>query len=305
MSSRPVKLDEGIPYPEWIDRFGRLEPRHVLVRPVACAESDDGWAESALRQHGPLVRQVRDRFAMLRAQRLRLRAQRAGDELDLDACVRALIDVKTRRVPSDRLYQSTRATRQPLAIGILVDVSGSTKHMLPDGRSVLDVERLSLLLADEALRALGDPYAMMAFSGHGRHDVRFMTIKGFAEHEPAAVRRRVSSLSPVGNTRLGAAVRHATAVLSAQRVRRKVLLVLTDGRPNDVDRYQGSDGVEDSRHAVLAARSVGVVIFCLTVDVVEADYLPHLFGVGGYRVMSDAAQLPAALVHFFERLLRS
>jgi nitric oxide reductase NorD protein len=294
----------GIHYPEWIARHGRLEPRHTTVHPVAAAERDDAWARAALHEHRPLVRQVRDRFALLRARRARLHAQRAGDELDLDACVGALIDVRLGRVPTDRLYQETRATRHSLAILILVDVSGSTKTALPDGRTVLDVERLSLLLASEALEALGDPYSILTFSGLGRHDVRVATVKGFAEHDQGAVHRRISSLEPEDNTRLGAAVRHATAVLRAQPAGRKVLLLLSDGRPNDVDRYQGSDAIEDSRQALADARAKGVHNFCLTVDAEEAEYLPHLFGVGGYRVLRDAAQLPGALIRLVDRLLR-
>jgi nitric oxide reductase NorD protein len=295
---------EGIAYPEWIERHGRLEPRHTTVRPVVAAERTDDWARSALREHGPLVRQVRDRFALLRARRMRLRAQRSGDELDLDACVEALIDAQIGRVPGDRLYQTTRVTRHTLSLAILVDVSGSTNTRLPDGRTVLDVERLSLLLASEALDALGDPYAMFSFSGLGRHEVRVATVKGFAEHDSAAVHRRISSLEAADNTRLGAAVRHATAVLAAQPSGRRVLLVISDGRPNDVDRYQGSDAIEDSRQALLAARARGTHTFCLTVDTEEAEYLPRLFGEGGYRVISEPAQLPGALIQLVDRLLR-
>lgn len=295
---------DGVPYPEWIERLGRLVPGHVTVRPTEAPERDGEWARLAVHEHGALLRQVRDRFALLRARRVRLRAQRAGDELDLDACVDALIDSAMGRVPTDRLYQTTRATRHTLAIAVLVDVSGSTKTRLPDGRTVLDLERLSLLLASEALDALGDPYAIFTFSGLGRHDVRVATVKGFAGHDPPSVLRRVSSLEPQDNTRLGAAVRYATALLAGQPAQRRVLLILSDGRPNDVDRYQGGDAIEDSRQALLAARASGVHPYCLTVDAEEAEYLPRLFGVGGYRVIREPAQLPAALLHLVDRLLR-
>ena len=294
----------GVLYPEWIERYGRLEPRHTTVRPVVAAERDGRWAGDALAEHGPLVRQVRERFALLRARRMRLRAQRSGDELDLGACIDALIDAQLGRVPSDRLYQTTRPTRHTLAITILVDTSGSTNAALSDGRTVLDVERLSLLLASEALEALGDPYSILAFSGLGRHEVRVSTVKAFGEHDSAAVHRRISSLAPEDNTRLGAAVRHATALLASQPAGRRVLLVLSDGRPNDVDRYQGIDAIEDSRQALLAARASGVHTFCLTVDSEEADYLPRLFGDGGYRMLCDPAHLPAALIRLVDRLLR-
>ena len=113
---------------------------------------------------------------------------------------------------------------------LLVDVSGSTSAPVADGRSVLDVERMTLLLASEALDELGEPYAALAFSSSGRHDVQVQTLKAFADRDPAAVRRRVSALTSARTTRLGAALRHATALLNAQPAERRLLLLLADGQ---------------------------------------------------------------------------
>jgi nitric oxide reductase NorD protein len=184
-----------------------------------------------------------------------------------------------------------------------VDTSGSTDAPVSPERTVLDVERLTVLLAGEALDALGDPYCVLAFSGCGRHDVEVRTIRSFAEHDRAAVHRRLDAMVARDNTRLGAAVRHATAVLNGQRAERRLLLLLSDGRPNDVGGYQGTYAIEDSRRALLEARAAGVHPFCLTVDREETDYLPHLFGEGGYRIMREPDQLPAALLHVVARLL--
>lgn len=304
---RKDAVDAGkgaVRYPEWIDRQGRLAPDYATVRTDFARAGDDSWARHELDAHAPLVRQIRDRFAMLRAQRLRLRAQRAGDELDLDACVDALIDAQLGRSPSDRLYEMSRETRHPIALAILVDASGSTRTALPDGRRVIDLERLALLLASEAIDALGDRHAILAFSGLGRHEVRVATVKGFDERGGETVLRRISSLEPQDNTRLGAAVRHATALLAAQPAKHRILLLLSDGRPNDVDRYQGIEAVEDSRMALMAARAHGVQPFCLTVDAEESEYLPHLFGEGGYQIIRDPTQLPGALLRLVMRLIR-
>jgi nitric oxide reductase NorD protein len=169
---------------------------------------------------------------------------------------------------------------------------------------VLDVERMTLLLAGEALATLGDPYAMLSFSGAGRHGVQVCTIKDFAERDLSSARRRIAALAPHDNTRLGAAVRHATTVLNAQPVQRRVLLVLSDGQPNDVDWYQGAYAVEDSRRAILDARAAGVHTFCLTVEQEEMEYLPYLFGPTGYRVLSRPEQLPEALLGVVIGMLR-
>jgi nitric oxide reductase NorD protein len=293
----------GVHYREWDEYAGRYRPRETTVHASPATETDESWATNTLREHAPLVRRIRGRFAPLRAQRTRLRAQRAGDELDLDACVAALVDMRMGRNPSDRLYRLTKPARRTLAIMLLVDVSGSTRSPVSNGRTVLDVERMTLLLASEALDELGDPYAVLAFSSSGRHDVQVATVKTFDEHDPALVRRRVSALAPARNTRLGAALRHATAMLNEQPAERRLLLLLSDGQPNDVGGYQGSYAIGDSRRAVLEARASGVHPFCLTVDREEPEYLPHLFGAGGYRILREPDQLPAALLQVVTQLL--
>jgi nitric oxide reductase NorD protein len=293
----------GVSYPEWDEYAGRYLPGEVTVRAGVARETEEDWALEALRVHAPLVRQVRARFAPLRARRTRMRAQRAGDELDLDACVSALVEMRRGRVPDDRLYQLTTPARRSVAIMLLVDVSGSTRATLPDGHTVLDVERMTLLLASEALDELGDPYAVLAFSSSGRHDVTVDAIKSFAEHDQTLVRRRISGLTSARNTRLGAALRHATAVLNAQPAERRLLLLLSDGQPNDIFGYQGAYAVGDSHRAVLEARASGVHPFCLTVDREEKEYLPQLFGSNGYRILREPSQLPAALLQVVTRSL--
>ena len=295
----------GIPYPEWDDFAHRMREHGATVSCSVAESGDAAWADDVLREHAPLVREVRDRFAPLRAHRQRLRRQLAGDELDLEACVSALVDRRMGRVPSERLYQVVLPARHTVAIVLLVDASGSTATRLADGRTVLDVERMTLLLASEALATLGDPFAMLAFSGAGRHGVRVRTIKAFDEHDAVAPRRRIAALVPEDNTRLGAAVRHATAVLREQPAQRRVLLLLSDGQPNDVDWYQGAYAIEDSRRALNDARAEGVVPFCLTVEQEEHEYLPHVFGRAGYRVLRRPEQLPGALLTVVKGILSS
>lgn len=293
----------GISYPEWDTYAGGVKPDAVTVHDEPAAEGSAQWAEEALAAHAAIVRQIRARFGLLRAHRTRLRAQRSGDELDLDACVRAIVDLRMRLVPSDRLYMHDLPARRTLAIALLVDVSGSTKATITDGQTILDVERLTVLLAGEALDAVGDPYAVLAFSGSGAHDVQIRTVKRFSGDAPDVVHRRIAGLTAMDNTRLGAAVRHATAVLNAQPAQQRLLLIVSDGKPNDIYGYQGEYAIEDSRRALADARASGVHAFCLTVDREETEYLPHLFGASGYRVLRSPEQLPAALLRVVEQLL--
>ena len=302
-ASEPRAAHPGIAYPEWDHYAGVNKPDAVTVHDEPAVEGDERWADDTLGTHAAIVRQVRARFGMLRAHRTRLRAQRAGDELDVDACVRALVDVRMHRVPSDRLYLQTRPARRTLAIALLVDVSGSTRATIADGQTILDVERMTVLLASEALDALGDPYTVLAFSGVGAHDVQVRTVKRFAGDDRSLVHRRIAGLSAMDNTRLGAALRHTTALLNAQPAEQRLLLLVSDGKPNDVYGYQGAYAIEDSRRALADARACGVHAFCLTVDREETEYLPHLFGASGYRVLRAPEQLPAALLRVVEQLL--
>jgi nitric oxide reductase NorD protein len=234
---------------------------------------------------------------------MRLTQQRDGAELDLAACVRALVDVRSGHSADDRLYVAIRPARRSLAIALLVDVSGSTDTPVNPTQQVIDVEKEAVLLAGEALDALGDRYTVLAFYGTGANDVRLATVKRFDEPNGEAVRRRTAALAPQGNTRLGAPIRHATALLAREPAGHRLLLILSDGRPNDVAGYHEMYGVEDSRQAINEARSRGVFPFCLTIDREGADYLPRIFGDAGHTIIRHPDQLPVALVSVVRGLL--
>ena len=282
-------------YPEW-DHRAQAYGRRITVRSDAPPEGNRAWAGETLRAHAAQVRQIRHRFERLRAQRARLHRQRDGDELDIEAVVRALAEQRAGNAPDDRLYVAERPARRPLAIALLVDTSGSTEIAVSAAHAIIDVERIALLLAGEALDALGDRWAALTFSGQGADDVRVRTVKDFAERNGDPVHARIAALEPGGFTRLGAAVRHAAALLVREPAGHRLLLVLSDGRPNDIDGYQGDYGVEDARQAVHEARALGVVPFCLTVDWEETEYLAHIFGRAGYTILRDPEQLPTALL---------
>ena len=294
--------DEAVAYPEWDHAAGSYLPRACQVRTRPAAEGDEQWAASVLSMHAVLVRRLRERFERLRAQRARQMHQRDGDELDVEACVRAMADWRTGHSIDDRLYMEVRPARRGMAIMLLVDISGSTSEFV-DGHRIIDIEKVAVLLTGEALDALGDLYAVLTFSGAGAADVRLRTLKDFGERNGAAVRQRISALQPEGFTRLGAAVRHATALLARQNAGHRLLLILSDGKPNDQDHYQGRYAVEDSRQAIAEARARGVHPFCLTVDKEGAAYLARIFGEPGHMILRQPDQLPLALVKVVRQIL--
>lgn len=298
----PLTRDDVV-YPEWDAASNQYRRDSVIVRARPARETSPDWATATLKEHAALVRRVRERFERLRARRTRLPRQREGDELDLAACVRALVDARTGHSVDDRLYVAVRPARRELAIMLLVDISGSTDTLVTKTLQVIDVEKIALLIAAEALDALGDRYAMLAFSGKGARSVQLRTIKSFAERNGATVRGRIAALAPDANTRLGAAIRHATALLDAQSTGHRLLLILSDGKPNDVDTYQGHYGIEDSRQAINEARARDVFPFCLTVDHEESEYLKRIFGPNGYEILPRPDHLPRVLLEVVRNLL--
>jgi nitric oxide reductase NorD protein len=253
-------------------------------------------------RHRALVRRVRRRFDGLRPRRTRVGRQADGPDLDLAAYVAAFADWRSGHPGDDRLHVAARPARRDLAIALLVDVSASTDGWVGGGQRIIDVEKESLVVLLEALDALGDRHAALAFSGEGPGHVRVATIKGFDERSGPEVRRRVAALEPDRYTRVGAALRHASALLARQPARHRLLLLLSDGKPNDVDRYEGRYGIEDTRQAVAEARLQGLVPFCLTVDREAPAYLPAIFG-RSHAVLRRPELMPGVLVEVVRRLL--
>jgi len=296
----------GLVYPEWDYRRGAYRLRGAVVREQAPEPGDGVWATAALRRHSALVRRVRRQFAALRPQRTRLGRQRDGTDLDMEAWVETWADRRAgvaSAAGEDRLYIAERAARRSLAIALLIDVSASTDSWVADTRRVIDVEKEALLVVAEALAWLGDRAAIYAFSGEGPGGVRVRVVKPFEERAGASVARRIERLEPEGYTRVGAALRHATARLAAQAAHRRLLLLLTDGRPNDVDQYEGRYGIEDTRQAVREARCEGVLTYGLTVDRTAPAWLGTMFGPGRAALIRRPEQLPTVLVEVLRRLV--
>jgi len=296
-----ARLDSGLLYPEWDYRAGAYLPDHCRVLVGQAPEVGESWtADANIRRH---VRHVRRRFEALRPQHDVMRGQADGFDLDLDALVRARCDLQAGGGTLDRVHLAMRPQRHDLAATLLVDVSLSTDAWV-DGQRVLDVEKEALLVLAHGLAACGDHHSILTFTSRKRSWVRVETVKAFGEPMGAAVERRIGALRPGYYTRIGAAVRHAAAELAGQPQRKKLLLVLTDGKPNDVDHYEGRFAVEDTRKAVREARRQGVAIFGVTVDAAAQSYFPALFGRGGYAIVGNIRRLPAALPAIYRQLAR-
>ena len=230
-----------------------------------------------------------------------------GDELDTDRAVRAQVDLAATGEGTDRVWRQTRNEKRDLAVSILLDVSRSTEAAIPghghDGRAVIDVEREALAAFAWGLDACGDSFAIHAFSSLKRHRVYVQEAKDFATPMSAAIEARIGALRPGFYTRLGAAIRHCSAGLAQQANRRRLLLVITDGKPNDLDHYEGRHGIEDSRMAVREARRAGHSVFGITVDRDGKAWFPRIFGQGGFAVVPHPDKLTQTLPRIYRDLV--
>jgi len=293
-------LKEGILLPEWNWKKQTLVPDHCSLKEI-CSDSD---VKAELPQSLKVIAsKLKRQFESLVSLRYWQRNQQDGEEIDIDAWIRLRSDI-SRNVSSaeEGLYQAHIVKERDLSCLLLADLSISTDAHISNDLKIIDVIRNSLFLFSEALSSTGDKFALYGFSSLKRSLIRFDQLKSFNEKYDAKIKGRISAIKAGYYTRMGAAIRHASSILANQRTSQKLLLILTDGKPNDLDEYEGRYGIEDTRKAILEAKQMGLHPFCVTIDKDAKEYLPHLFGVNGYVLVSKPEELPEKLVHLYALL---
>lgn len=292
-----LAIGDGIKFPEWDYRKSQFIEDYCLLQPML---ADDALAQGIPDTLKYTVNQVRKRFSALQFQQNWLRRQPFGTELDLDAC----LDWMTESSHTDKqnLYKTRCRNERDISCLVLADLSMSTDAGINADQRVIDVIRDSIMVFSEALLEAGDPFAIYGFSSIKNKQVRFHLVKNFAERYDDRVRGRILSIKPGFYTRMGAAIRQATQILEHQNSQQRLLLIISDGKPNDIDHYEGRYGIEDTRKAVLEAKHLGLQPFCITIDEEGSDYLPYLFGDQGFSVIKDIARLPSLLPKLYLNL---
>jgi nitric oxide reductase NorD protein len=286
-------LGAGISLPEWDYKKQLMQPDYCRLQELIPQQIEPIELPSKLRK---TAKRIRSQFQALAPTRTWLKGQQEGEEIDLDAWVQQEADLLSGTHHHNRgVYCAQVNQQRDLACLLLADLSLSTDAYASDHARVIDVIRDSLFLFSEALSATGDQFAMYGFSSLKRGNVRFNHLKSFNERYDNNIRGRIQAIKPGYYTRMGAAIRHASTLLAAQPQRQRLLLLLTDGKPNDLDRYEGRYGIEDTRMALHEARQQGLRPFCVTIDNEANEYLPHLFGAGGFSVIQKPEDLPKEL----------
>jgi Mg-chelatase subunit ChlD len=304
---RPVREDAGIPIakqPEWDHVSGRELADWTTILEFECRRAPAEILDRVLDEYADVEQRITKLIRSARVGRAsRLRRQPEGERLDLEACIRAMIELRSGVTPDPRVYETSELRFRDLSVLVLLDISESTKDQIKGtARSVLIVERAATTLLAHALQGLGDPFAVHAFCSNGRDEVRYYRIKDFGQPYGNEARSRLAGLRGGLSTRMGAALRQAATEIVQQATHRKLVLVVTDGEPSDVDVADRTYLVEDARKAVHGIAHEGINVFCVGLGRGGEKYLPRIFGRRNFMQIDDVEALPEKLPMLYFRL---
>ena len=306
--AKPEELEhEGLPprhYPEWDYNTSTFKPDWVSlyesIHPSANAKDID----AILDKHKALAKQLKHILDLLKPQQfVRVRYQEEGSELDLDVAIRSLIDYKCGAQPDPRINMSHKHDGRDIAVMILLDLSESLND-IPDGseQTILELSQEAVSLLAWTIEQLGDKYAIAGFHSDTRHNVRYYHLKGYSEQFDDNVKGRLAAMDAGFSTRMGGAIRHASHYLEAQKADKKLMLILTDGEPADIDVDDEKYLISDTKKAVDEISSKGMFSYCISLDKKADEYIQDIFGPGGYSVIDHVEKLPEKLPLLFTAL---
>ena len=330
---------ETFVYDEWDFRAEDYKPRWCVVRQKMMQEGDTAYFGATLNEYSTLVTRIRRQFEMMVPEMFRKERKLIdGEDIDIDDVIENMVDIKTGSSPDEKFYWRRNKVQRDVAVAFLLDTSASTAEAIDEGKNkqddwdapddpveymvwlrtrrgeqmrrsykrIIDMEKESMVLLINALEAIGDTYGIYGFSGYGRENVEFYTIKDLHENFSEKVKRRIDRIAPLHATRMGPAIRHATYKLDNTDARTKILFLISDGRPQD--RGYSREGVEkeyavhDTKKALDEAKMQGINSFCLTVDKNGHDYLKTMCSDMGYEILDDINDLPERLLVLYRRL---
>ena len=298
----------GLPprhYPEWDYASQTYRPDWVTVYEALHPRGDAAAIDTLLAQHSDLAKHLQRLFDLLKPQeKQRIRYQEDGSELDLDIALRSLIDFKSGATPDPRINMSHQSAGRDIAVLLLLDLSASLNDKVPGSeQTVLELSQAAVSLLAWAIDRLGDPLAIAGFHSNTRHDVRYYHLKGFSERWGDEAKSRLAAIEAGFSTRMGAALRHAGHYLGAQKTDKKLLLILTDGQPSDVDSQDQRLLIDDARQAVRELARENIFTYCISLDRDADAYVADIFG-RRYSVIDQLARLPQRLPELFMALTR-
>jgi len=254
------------------------------------------FIQNTLDKYHGLTTRLRHQFEMMRSQEHFVKRQREGDDIDFDALVESIADSHAGISASDRLFIRLKRDDRDIAVLFLVDMSNSTAGW------VNNALKESLVLMAEAMEVLGDRYGIYGFSGMRRSRCELFHVKHLSESYGEQVKGRICSIAPGEYTRMGPPIRHATSILKEIDAKVRLIITLTDGKPEDYDDYKGEYAIEDTRHALLEAKTADIHPFCITIDHQAKDYMQHMYGPANYIFIDNIQKLPLRMPEIYRVL---
>ena len=249
------------------------------------------------------VRKIQNALDILALERIKNDRLPYGDELNLDTWIEYK-GHQNKSLHHQNFYSTFEKKTRDISTLILADVSLSTEGGITQELRIIDVIKDGLMVFSEALEKLKDRFAIYSFSSLQNKKVFFTIIKNFKEQYNELIRGRIDAMQPFYYTRLGAAIRESAKILEKQSAKNKLLLIISDGKPNDEDRYDGRYGLEDTKKAIEEVKRKGIIPFCITIDQEAKDYLPFLFGRNGFAIVKDGKSLPKVIPEIYINLTK-
>lgn len=297
---------EGLPprhYPEWDYNTQSYRPDWTSVYESLHPSGNAAKIDELLAKHSALAKRLKQMFELLKPQNyVRIRYQEEGSELDLDVALRSLIDFKSGAQPDPRINMSHKHDNRDIAVMVLLDLSASLGDKAAGSQqTILELSQEAVSLLSWVIDGLGDPLAIAGFHSNTRHEVRYQHIKGFSEKWDDSVKARLAAMEAGYSTRMGAAMRHAAHYLGNQQADKKLLLILTDGEPADVDTRDQRLLIEDAHKAVQELSQDNIFSYCINLDPKADDYVADIFG-NQYTIIDKVERLPEKLPKLFMAL---
>jgi hypothetical protein len=304
----PGEEIRGLPprhYPEWDYSSQTYRPDWVSVYEALHPSGQAADIDRLLAKHSALAKQLKKMLDLLKPQdKVRIRYQEEGSELDLDVAIRSLIDFKGGATPDPRINMSHKTSGRDIAVMLLLDLSESLNDKAAGSdQTILELSQEAVSLLAWAIEKLGDPFAIAGFHSNTRHDVRYLHIKGYGEHFNDDVKARLAAMEAGYSTRMGAAMRHAAHYLGARQADKKLMLILTDGKPSDVDAHDERLLIEDARQAVKELDQDNIFTYCISLDPKADEYVGDIFG-RQFTVIDHIERLPERLPQLFMALTK-
>ena len=301
--SESAEIDSNgfhLTYDEWDFEKRKYKEHFCKVYPKIQQKTDSNYYQNTILRNNSTLLNLRKILTNLNNKMQQQKRQTQGEEFDIDAITDLYVDVHSKKTPSDKIYLSNRKKEKDLSILLLLDISLSSDSYAA-GNRVIDVEKQVSILFGEILNEFNIDFSIDSFYSKTRNFSTYLTVKDFDENW-AITKNKVGAIEPSGYTRIGAALRHAGARLDTRKTKNKWIILISDGKPNDYDKYEGKYGINDVKQALRELNQRDISSYALAIEAQAKYYLPQMFGQNHYQILTTPTELLQSMVKLYEKI---